>query len=172
MPQTSTTTAGAGSHSRLVDAHASITSQADVNDEAPLRATLDAAAPGVRLEMLATLVSAEVAAVLGLDAAHQPGPEQRLMGFGVDSLMAVDLRNRLAKRLALTRKLTATLIFDYPTVAAIASHLADEMLGRAASPRADAVPLRRVEPTLAASAIEQMDEDAAEALLLEKLQRL
>ncbi|MEP7245883.1 MAG: beta-ketoacyl synthase N-terminal-like domain-containing protein [Gammaproteobacteria bacterium] len=167
-----TATAGSPSTSRLVDAQSSINARADVGEEAPLRATLDAAAPGVRKEMLVSLVSAEVAAVLGLDSAHQPGPEQRLMDFGVDSLMAVDLRNRLAKRIALTRKLTATLIFDYPTVSAIAGHLADEMLGQAPSPRAEATPIRRIEPSVAASAIEQMDEDAAEALLLEKLQSL
>ncbi|HVY79496.1 MAG TPA: acyl carrier protein, partial [Steroidobacteraceae bacterium] len=102
-------------------------------------------------------------------------PEQRLMDFGVDSLMAVELRNRLARRLALTRKLTATLIFDYPTVSAIAKHLATDVLRYASAAREEeqrsAAAPAGVRTTTAAQ-IEQMAEEEAEAMLLEKLSRL
>lgn len=42
------------------------------------------------------------------------------MQAGLDSLAAVDLRDGLSKRFA-TEELSATLIFDYPTIAALAS---------------------------------------------------
>jgi acyl carrier protein len=121
------------------------------------------------MEMLATLVSEEVADILGLDAEHQPAPDQRLMEFGVDSLMAVELRNRLAQRLALTEKLTATLIFDYPTVAAIVKHLAVDVLGYSRGALARPAPPAQ---TFSAKQIEQLAEEEAEAKLLEKLSRL
>jgi hypothetical protein len=122
--------------------------------------------------MLMALVSSEVAAVIGLDAAHQPGPEQGLKEFGVDSLMAVELRNRLALCLATARKLTATMIFDYPTVTAIASYLASEILGYASSPPRMTVSAPAVKRTRVAAEIQDMAEDEAEARLLEKLDRL
>jgi hypothetical protein len=48
--------------------------------------------------------------------------------------MAVELRNRLGAGLELARKLPATLVFDYPTVAALV-----EYLGRDETP-ADSAP--------------------------------
>jgi SAM-dependent methyltransferase len=156
----------------LVDARVAITARDSSSDAVSLRAQLDSAAPHLRMEMLLALVGSEVAAVLGLDAAHQPAPEQRLMEFGVDSLMAVELRNRLAQRLALTRKLTATLIFDYPTVAAIATHLATDVLEYTPSEREQPVrPVPAARPSSAAQ-IEELAEDQAEAMLLDKLSRL
>lgn len=170
-PGTPSSSASRSSES-LVDSRVAVTSQGATSDAAPLRAQLDAAPAHVQAEMLATLVSSEVASVLGLDAAHQPGPDQRLMEFGVDSLMAVELRNRLAQRLALTRKLTATLIFDYPTVTAIAKHLATDVLGYGSSAPMEIPRVTPAAPAASAAQIEAMADDEAEALLLEKLNRL
>jgi acyl carrier protein len=44
-----------------------------------------------------------------------------LMDAGVDSLSAVSLRNELSKRLSM--QLPATLVLDYPTLAAISDYL-------------------------------------------------
>ena len=49
-------------------------------------------------------------------------PEETLVGAGLDSLGAVELRNALVSKLAVT--LPGTLIFDYPTVDAIADYVA------------------------------------------------
>lgn len=52
-------------------------------------------------------------------------PEQPLMEAGLDSLGAVDLRNALMARYNL--ELPATATFDFPTVAAMAQHIAASM---------------------------------------------
>jgi hypothetical protein len=46
--------------------------------------------------------------------------------MGLDSLMAVELRNALSA--LLERSLPATLLFDYPTIDGIAHYLAGEVL--------------------------------------------
>jgi len=67
-------------------------------------------------------VRAQVAAVLGVTAgAELPGARQRLFDLGLDSLMALELRNRLEAELQLG--LANTLVFDYGTIDALAEHL-------------------------------------------------
>ncbi|HEU5472314.1 MAG TPA: SDR family NAD(P)-dependent oxidoreductase [Actinophytocola sp.] len=72
-----------------------------------------------RPELVNRLVLQEVAAVLGLGAAHTLAPDQVLQQLGLDSLMAVELRRALASATGLT--LPATLAFDHPTPEAIAA---------------------------------------------------
>jgi acyl transferase domain-containing protein/NADPH:quinone reductase-like Zn-dependent oxidoreductase/acyl carrier protein len=62
----------------------------------------------------------QVAAVLRLDPERVPDGKP-LRTLGLDSLMALELRNRLER--ALHWKLSATLVWNYPTVAALAAHL-------------------------------------------------
>lgn len=66
-------------------------------------------------------VASIVAGILGASVA----PEQPLMEAGLDSLGAVDLRNALAARFDV--ELPATATFDYPTIAAMAQHIASSM---------------------------------------------
>jgi len=50
-------------------------------------------------------------------------PRQRLFDAGIDSLMSVELKNRLEA--SLERPLRSTLIFDYPTTEALTNYLAE-----------------------------------------------
>ena len=72
-------------------------------------------------------IRTHVARILRLDAA-QVDNNHRLMDIGVDLLMAVELRNRLNKDLGLVENLPATLIFDHPTVQAVARYLIQNIL--------------------------------------------
>ena len=76
-------------------------------------------------EVQATVQSA-IAAILGT----QVDPSQPLMEAGLDSLGAMELQNSLQLKTGL--QLPSTLVFDYPTVAALAAFLADKMGGQVA----------------------------------------
>ncbi len=80
---------------------------------------------GVRRRMvLEDAVSAELALVVRIDAArvdrHRP-----FKAMGVDSLMALELRNRLESQTGL--QLSATIVWNYPTVAVLSEYLAGRM---------------------------------------------
>ena len=75
-----------------------------------------------RKSLLINLVRSHVAQVLGMAALEQIGLRRRLFDLGVDSLMAVELKNRLQSELGCS--LRPTLLFDHPTVEAIADFLA------------------------------------------------
>ncbi|WP_405633694.1 type I polyketide synthase [Streptomyces sp. NBC_00016] len=82
-------------------------------------------------EALLDLVRDEVAVVLGHTDPGNIIPGQAFSELGFDSLTAVELRNRLAGATGIS--LPATLIFDYPSPAAITEHLRAELIPDAAT---------------------------------------
>ncbi|MCB9529656.1 MAG: SDR family NAD(P)-dependent oxidoreductase [Myxococcales bacterium] len=98
------------------------------------------------------VVAAAAAAVLGHGDPAAIDAEAAFADLGVDSLMAVELRNRLRSETGLD--LAATVVFDHPSVARLTQHLVE----RAAPPDApraradgggDAAPSRLGGPALA-----------------------
>jgi acyl carrier protein len=90
-----------------------------------LRDVLQAAPVSERPRLVESQVDREVRAVLGLGAGESGGahldPRSRFSELGMDSLMAVELKNRLQRELDV--RLTPTTIFNYPSVSALTAHL-------------------------------------------------
>ncbi|MGY0056309.1 SDR family NAD(P)-dependent oxidoreductase [Streptomyces sp. LZ34] len=79
-----------------------------------------------RAERVLSLVREEASRVLGLRSPDAIRPDQPLRELGMDSLMAVELRNRIGARLG--SRLAATVLFDHPTTARLADHLLGTVL--------------------------------------------
>ncbi|SES41636.1 SDR family NAD(P)-dependent oxidoreductase, partial [Lentzea albida] len=74
------------------------------------------------------LVRAQVASVLGHSDTADIDVTKAFQELGFDSLMSVELRNRLASVSGM--RLPASLVFDYPSVDALADFLIEEVEGR------------------------------------------
>ncbi|WP_405833192.1 SDR family NAD(P)-dependent oxidoreductase [Streptomyces sp. NBC_01176] len=74
-----------------------------------------------RAARVLALVREEAARALGLRSAESVGPDRPLRDLGMDSVTAVELRNRIGTRIG--AGLPATLLFDHPTAARLTTHL-------------------------------------------------
>jgi NADPH:quinone reductase-like Zn-dependent oxidoreductase len=117
---------------------------------------------GLQRSELVRLLARRVRTLLELPDDTVLSPATALKEIGLDSLLAVELRNQLA-RLGGT-PLPATLAFDHPTLEALAGRLSTVWdLASDPTPAATTVP---------DSSIEDMSDDEAEALLETELQML
>ncbi|MGW2620504.1 SDR family NAD(P)-dependent oxidoreductase [Streptomyces sp. NPDC001500] len=110
-------------------------------DTGSLAARLAALPPHERRERAVDLVRTEVAAVLGFGAGERVSENVPFRELGFDSLTAVELRNQLTAVTGL--RLSPGVVFDYPTVAALAEYVLSELSGdlpAAATAVAAAVP--------------------------------
>ncbi|QCX74521.1 Erythronolide synthase, modules 3 and 4 [Streptomyces sp. YIM 121038] len=134
-----------------------------------LRGRLAGLPPAQRARVLVDVVRTHAALVLGFPDPAALSTEQPLLDLGFDSLTAVELRNRL--RAATGLHLPATLLFDHPTAAAVARHLADEIApedGTAGTGPAALAELERLE----AAVRDGLPDDAARTALTTRLQGL
>ena len=115
---------------------------------------LTASPPRDRMDLLVTFLQGLVADLLGLDASSMPEPQQGLFALGLDSLMALDLRNRLVGEVG--RALPTTLLFNHPNVDALAHYLAQELFPAQRSP-----PQLPIEASVAVSASGELDQLSA-----------
>jgi len=114
-----------------------------------------------RHHILVAYLSAAVGAILGFESGERPDPQQGFAEMGLDSLMAVELRNRLQADLGFP--LTATLAFDYPNIGELADFLGQ--LGHAGAGNG-------AEPLQADPALAKLSENEVEATIAAQLEKL
>ena len=122
------------------------TAEDDAGAEAPsgdLLSQLRGTPAGSREELLVSFLQQEVRAVLRLPAT--PAPTVGFFDLGMDSLMAVELRNRLNRAFADVYTVPNTAVFDYPDIAALARHLVGELGDVGGAPVPQAQPRARAE---------------------------
>jgi acyl carrier protein len=125
------------------------------------------AAPSRRRGHVLAHLRDNVAKVLGLIGPLDP--RQPLRELGLDSLMAVELRNMIGK--ALGKPLSVTLLFDYPTLDALADHILASFA--AVPPGATQSAEREQAPGEASAAtLDGLSTGEVEDLLLQELARL
>ncbi|MEU6963701.1 type I polyketide synthase [Streptomyces chrestomyceticus] len=107
---------------------------------------LAALSPAEQDRLLITLVQTEAAVVLGHPGPESVQAERAFSDLGADSLTAVELRDRLGRATGL--RLPSTLLFDYPTSAALAGHLRDRLTEESSPARPVLAELDRLEEML------------------------
>ncbi|MFF4345223.1 type I polyketide synthase [Kitasatospora sp. NPDC001540] len=122
---------------------------------AALDVRLAAMAPEQRTAAVLEVVLRHTAGVLGYKDASQIDPDKGFTDLGLDSLAAVELRNRIGAETGL--RLPATLVFDYPTAQPLADYLLDELV-----PDAPAAPADRADGGSAAAEDASIRQEVAE----------
>ena len=125
---------------------------------------LAAANESDRVSILTAYLQAEVAKVLGMES--QPEIQRGFFDLGMDSLMAVELKERL--EVSFGASLPATLVFESPNIQALAEYLGSEVLGW----HSLIIPVIPHEDTETLSQIEELSEDEVAASIIERLAKL
>jgi acyl transferase domain-containing protein/NADPH:quinone reductase-like Zn-dependent oxidoreductase/SAM-dependent methyltransferase len=128
------------------------------------REALADASSAQRSAMLIAFVGEHVAHVISAPSARSIAVDQPLNEIGLDSLMAVELRNRLARGLQLSKSLPATLVFDHPTLEALAQYLETVVV-----PLVVEAPPQSAVSTDSAATLDDLTEEQIEALFASRM---
>nr|WP_281257009.1 type I polyketide synthase [Streptomyces alboverticillatus] len=113
----------------------------DAQGQTPLAGRLAALPAGERPHTVLALVRRETADVLGYDNADAVEADRPFKDFGIDSLTAVQVRNRIATATGL--RLPTTLLFDHPNPRALAADVLERLTrGGAIEAPAETTPAR------------------------------
>lgn len=122
-----------------------------------------------RKPFLIAFLQTEIAVLMGLSSSQIIEPQQGFFQLGMDSLMAIELKNKLETGLG--KSISSTSAFNYPNIEALAQYLLEEV-----------VCLEKADLNLSSqkeelthtdlSDIERLSDENIEALLLEKLETL
>lgn len=120
-----------------------------------------------RRQALEAYIREQAIKVLGLSPSFKLDHQQGLASFGMDSLMTIELKNRL--QAAVQKTLSATIVFDHPTVSALAEYLNHNFLepDKAKEAAAEGAPQNNGTEMLAEVA--ELSDEEAEAILLREL---
>ncbi|MCP3097310.1 type I polyketide synthase [Myxococcus sp. K15C18031901] len=133
-----------------------------------IREQLEAARPPERRGLLDTHLRELIGGVLRM-APARIDPRTPLMAFGLDSLMSMEIRNRL--EVALGLKLSATVVWTYPTVAALAPFLAEKLALPLDERTPEPVPESAAPPGAPAGDIDALSEEDVERLFAQRMEQ-
>jgi len=137
---------------------------------ADIRKRLAEAPASKRRSLLQAHLREHAMRVLGLSANFNLDSRQPLREIGMDSLMAVELRNAISA--SVQQKLPATLLFDFPTIEALADFLGPQ-LWQETKPAPEPAPAveKTSAPAPETAGVENLSDEEAEALLLAELEK-
>ncbi len=120
-----------------------------------------------RRTLLTEVLITVVTEVLALPD-NEVAPRDRLFDLGIDSLTALDMKNRL--QTLLDCSLSSTLLFDYPTIEALTDYFLDKLFPVSVTQAPE--PVVEYSPLQQSDDVEDMSEAQAEALLLAQLEQM
>ena|GEM_PF-1844714 len=91
-----------------------------------MKARIEGLSPLAWPHDFAAFIAERAGEILRFERGRAIDPDQALNELGLDSLMALELRNALAS--AIGARLSPTLLFNYPSVNALAGYLLDQVL--------------------------------------------
>jgi len=118
--------------------------------------------PRERPDAVIRQVQTEVARVMGLDESEAPDPEQGFFQMGLDSLMAIELRNHLS--LSIGRNIPAPVMFQFSNISSLAGYVLREVF-----PDAERAVGSAAAAIIAADGAETSSEDELLAQLADEL---
>ncbi|MEO1132913.1 MAG: beta-ketoacyl reductase, partial [Cyanobacteria bacterium J06639_1] len=134
---------------------------------------MSAAPASERHDLLVAHLQAEAALVLRLPESQAPDPQLGFFEMGMDSLMAVEFKNRLET--GLERSLPATLTFEAPSIDALATYLAESVMGWETDALSHELAVERVaveQRSARVEEVEELSEEDVEASIEAQLNRL
>jgi hypothetical protein len=159
----------------VLDGHPSPTrDRVSVAGGSEARRRLEQAPVKKRRQVLLDHIREQIRQVLDLGMNERVPEDKPLLEMGLDSLMSVELRNRLQTGVASQQSLPATLVFDYPTASALTSYLLEVVFPMGTTVETRAAPRDRrddgVNMTML-DRLEQLPDEEIEQLLAMHVQR-
>ena len=102
------------------------------------RRFLEEIPPGERRQHLFEYIGKQVGTILGNK--QIPDTEQGFLEMGIDSLLSIELKNRLEKGLEVA--LPASLIFDFPNIRRLVDYLVEQVFGWQVNASVNVVPIQ------------------------------
>jgi acyl carrier protein len=122
-------------------------------------------------KIMIDFLTEQVTKVLKLDLSESPKPNQALFDLGMDSLMAVELKNRIDDNLGIS--ISPSMTFEYPTIAALAKYLTDlvqPLIESTSKTRVESLESISLDDNLT-SVIENMSEVELDAMIAQELNK-
>ena len=122
-----------------------------------------------RMELLENHIREQVVGTLGLKSTVELKADQGLTDLGMDSLMAVEISNRLKHSLGCY--LPSTIVFEHPTLKALTDYLATEVFDFVSAPAARDNPgdAKKAQSNVARE-VENLSEEDVERALIQELE--